>query len=79
MDQVGGQHRPTREIGMTKTTVPEYASAKWLAAYLDMEPRTISNLSRRGHYRAYKISPKLVRYKVSEVLSALRHGDEDIR
>jgi len=64
---------------MTKTTVPEYASAKWLAAYLDMEPRTISNLSRRGHYRAYKISPKLVRYKVSEVLSALRHGDEDIR
>ncbi len=62
---------------MAKTSIPEYASAKWLAAYLDMEPRTISNLSRKGHYPAYKISSKLVRYKVSEVVSALRHRDED--
>lgn len=60
----------------SKQAVPEFASAGWLAAYLDLNPRTISALSRRGLFKTYRLgSHKTARYKVSEVLAALQPTD----
>jgi hypothetical protein len=57
---------------MAIRTRPEYASARWLGEFLDLEPRTIGQMSRRGLFPSYRLTPKVVRYKVSEVVEALQ-------
>lgn len=56
------------------TDIPEFASSDWLGRWLDMHPRTIAHLARKGAFPAYRVagSRKLVRYKVSEVLDAVK-------
>ncbi|ASL16282.1 hypothetical protein MYCOZU2_03909 [Mycobacterium intracellulare subsp. chimaera] len=59
---------------MSTRVDPEFASAKWLGNQFDIEPRTVRDLSRRGLFPAYRLSHKVIRYRVSEVRAALEAG-----
>ena len=49
----------------------EYASAKWIGDYLGISHRTVADLSRRGLFPRYRLTNKVVRYRVTEVLAAM--------
>jgi len=66
----------TQNAPITNTPAsPGFVSAKDLARYLSVSPRTVARLHSEGIIPCHRIGPRIVRFRLNEVEAAIGGGE----